>query len=108
MLLFDSKWNVACADAVLRAHRQAASAADIIPLISVTSRGKWKVRNLRDNDYILGLNCHFGTIYHSTPDSEQVAKHFKAIINTLTKLSRPDKTIREKHVSNVSKSPNRV
>ena len=28
MLLFDSKWNAACADAVLWAYRQAASTAD--------------------------------------------------------------------------------
>lgn len=73
----------------------------IIPLVSVTSRGKWKVRNLGDRDYLLGVNCHFGTIYHSTPDSEQMAKHFKTIANSLTRLSRPDKTVREKHVNEI-------
>ena len=75
----------------------------IISLISVTSRGKWKVKNLSDDDYILGLNHHFTTIYRNFPTSDEVAKHYKAIINILSRFERPDKTIREEHIKKLKK-----
>ncbi len=74
----------------------------IIPLVSVTRRGNWKIRNLGNNDYILGVNCRFGTIYHAMPDSKQMSEHFKSVLNILTKYSRPDASIREKHIDNIN------
>lgn len=73
----------------------------IIPLVSTITRGNWKVKNLKSDDYILGLNCHFREIYESLPNSEMMAKGFKHILSLLEPLSRPDKNTREKHIGKI-------
>lgn len=50
----------------------------IIPILSTIARGNWKIKNLGNDDYVLGINYHFKDIYESLPDSE----------TTLKKLSR--------------------
>ncbi|MBR3131301.1 NERD domain-containing protein [Candidatus Saccharibacteria bacterium] len=80
----------------------------IVPLVSVTSRGEWKVRNLGDEDYILGVNCHFGTIYHAMPDLERMSECFKPIIGILSRYSRPDSSIREEHIVSIRKKDRRT
>lgn len=35
----------------------------VIPFISTITRGNWKVKNLKADNFILGLNCHFKGIY---------------------------------------------
>lgn len=70
----------------------------IIPVISTISRGNWKVKNLGEDDYVLGLNCHLKDIYNKLPDSELVAKNFKAITDKFKPLSRPSQEIREAHI----------
>lgn len=76
----------------------------IIPLVSTITRGNWKVKDLKSDDYILGFNCHFREIYEDLPDSEAIAKDFKHILSLLAPLSRPDKLVREKHVEDINKS----
>lgn len=73
----------------------------IIPLVSTIARGNWKVKNLRDDDYILGLNCHLKDIYENLPDSPAVANNFKKIMLILAPLSRPDGAIKEKHIKQI-------
>lgn len=73
----------------------------IVSLISTTTRGKWKVKNLRDDDYILGLNCHLKNIYGIMPDSDITLKNFKKIIVKLTQLSRPEERIRRRHIDQI-------
>lgn len=70
----------------------------IIPLISTTSRANWKIKNLKPDDFILGLNCHFKEIYDNLTDSEVTAKDFKRIITAITPLSRPNEDIKAKHI----------
>lgn len=70
----------------------------IIPLISTTSRANWKIKNLKSNDFILGLNCHFREIYGNLTDSEMIAKDFKRIITAITPLSRPNEDIKARHI----------
>ena len=70
----------------------------IIPLISTITRGKWKVKNLKPGDYILGYNCHLKDIYKNTPNSATMAKHSKTILTKLTPLSRTSEDIKEKHI----------
>ncbi len=73
----------------------------IIPILSTITRGNWKIKNLGNDDYILGINCHFKDVYESLPDSETTLKNFHAISAKLTPLSRPDKTIRSKHIEQI-------
>ena len=75
----------------------------IIPLVTTITRGNWKVKNLKDGDYILGINCHLKDIYENTPDSDAIAKNFKKILAKLAPLSRPDETTREKHIGQIRK-----
>ncbi|MBR3320019.1 NERD domain-containing protein [Candidatus Saccharibacteria bacterium] len=70
----------------------------VVPLVSVISRGNWKVKNLTPTDYFLGLNCHFEDIYNNLPDSQLMAKHFKKILEKLTPLSRPSEEVKKTHI----------
>lgn len=73
----------------------------IVPLVTTISRGKWKIKNLSDDDYILGINCHFKDIYNKMPESEITKANFKSIMQTLEPLSRPDEETRNKHISQI-------
>lgn len=73
----------------------------IIPLVTAITRGTWKVKNLKTDDYVLGLNCHFKDIYENLPISKTMLKNFKRIIAIITPLSRPDKNIKEKHIEQI-------
>ncbi|MBQ3318598.1 NERD domain-containing protein [Candidatus Saccharibacteria bacterium] len=73
----------------------------VIPIIWTTIRGDWSVKNLKDNDYIIGLNCRFGDIYENLPDSPEIAKNFNKILAKLSPLACPDESIREKHMEQV-------
>ena len=71
----------------------------IVPLVTTISRGKWKIKNLSNDDYILGINCHFVDIYNKMPESEIAKNNYKSILQTLEPLSRPDEEIQIKHIS---------
>ena len=73
----------------------------IIPLISTISRGSWRVKNLKEDDYILGLNCHLRDIYKELPDSDAAVKNFEKIMAKLAPLSRPDASVKEKHIEQI-------
>ena len=73
----------------------------VIPLVATIARGEWKVKNLGETDYLLGYNCHLKDILDATPDSELMAKHFRAILGKLTPLSRPGEDIEKKHVEQI-------
>lgn len=73
----------------------------IIPLVTTIKRGTWKVKNLKTDDYVLGLNCHFKNIYENLPISETTLRNFKRIIAIITPLSRPDENIKEKHIKQI-------
>jgi len=73
----------------------------MIPFVATITRGKWKVKNLSKTDYLLGYNCHLKDILDTTPDSELMAKHFKAILRKLTPLSRPGEDVEKKHVEQI-------
>ena len=75
----------------------------IIPIFARITRGKWKIKNLGDDDYILNVNCDFKSLYKNLPDSENIAKHFNVIMDTFAKLSRPDNSIREKHIEDIER-----
>jgi len=75
----------------------------IIPLVSTISRGKWKIKNLKDDDYILGVNCHFKDIYNTLSSSDTMAINFKKIMDKLLPLSRPSKYIKNKHIKQIQK-----
>lgn len=75
----------------------------IIPFVSTIARGNWKVKNLKSDDYILGLNCHFGEIYESLPNSEVMVKDFRRILDLLEPLSRPGESVREKHIGQIGR-----
>ena len=73
----------------------------MIPMVTTITRGNWKVKNYSPEDYLLGYNSHLKDILSNTPDSELMAQHFKAILTKLQPLSRPDETIREKHIEQI-------
>ena len=75
----------------------------IIPLVGTITRGNWKIKNLKPDDYILGYNCHLENIYNNLPDLEQMSKRFKSILAKLTPLSRPDPAIRQNHIAQLHK-----
>lgn len=60
----------------------------IIPIVTTISRGNWKVKNLREEDYILGLNCHFKDIYRSLPDAAVMGKEWGRIGEKINGISR--------------------
>lgn len=74
----------------------------IIPVLATITRGNWKIRNLGEGDYVLGLNCHFRDIYEKLPDSEAMARNYKKIMAKLVPLSRPGEGVRERHVEGVN------
>ena len=76
--------------------------APIIPLITTTSRGKWKIKNLDNNDHILGINCHLRDIFRNTPKSELAIKNYKKILESLSPLSRPSDEIRKAYIDAVT------
>ncbi len=73
----------------------------IISLVSTISRGKWHVKNLKQNDYILGLNCHFQDIYRSLPTLDRSENYLEKIQSLLQPLARPSAAIREQHINNI-------
>lgn len=75
----------------------------IIPLVTTINRGNWKVNNLRDDDYILGINCHLKIFMKKMPDSDAISKNCKKIIAKLTPLSRPNETIKRKHIEQIKR-----
>lgn len=75
----------------------------VIPFVSTITRGNWKVKNLKADNFILGLNCHFKDIYKNLPNSEAIAKNFKCIIAIITPLSRPADNIKEKHIDQIKR-----
>lgn len=76
----------------------------VVPLIATISRGKWKIKNLDEKDYILGMNCHFKDIYNEMSESDMMKEYFDLILKKMRLLSRPDKKIRENHISQIKKS----
>ena len=76
----------------------------IIPFVTTISRGRWKVRNLGNNDYFLGYNCHLKDILAKRAESELIVGHFNEIIQELKPLSRPDEDVRNRHIEQVTKS----
>ena len=73
----------------------------IIPLVTTISRGKWKVKNLKSDDYILGLNCHLKDIYNRMPISKECEQNIFTIMNKLKSLSRPNNSIKRKHIEQI-------
>jgi len=77
-----------------------------ISFVTTTSRGKWKVRNLGLNDYLLGYNCHLMNVYQTLPDSKLMLNHYSAIINKLTPLARPSEEMRKRHIDTIKSGRN--
>ena len=73
----------------------------MIPMVTTITRGKWKVKNYGPEDYLLGYNSHLKDILAEKPDSELMAQHFKAIMNKLQPLSRPDESIRTEQIEQI-------
>lgn len=73
----------------------------IISLVSTISRGKWHVKNLKQDDYILGLNCHFQVIYRSLPTLDRSENCLEKTLTLLQPLARPSAAIREQHINNI-------
>ena len=70
-------------------------------MVTTISRGKWKVKNYGPEDYLLGENCHLKNVLAKTPDSDLMAKHFKAIVAKLRPLSRPEEVVRQSHIEQI-------
>ena len=85
----------------LRNYLESYGDMPIIPFVATISGGQWKVKNLNSDDYLLGYNCHLEEVYAAIPDSKLMARHFKAIAETLTPLSRPSEEIKEKHIEQI-------
>ena len=60
----------------------------IVPIVATIIRGKWKVRNLEEGDYILGVNCHFKDIYEGMSESEAMKKRFGEIVKRLRSFEK--------------------
>lgn len=71
----------------------------VVPLVSVSLRGDWKIRNLGAEDYVLGINCHLEEIYKTMPDVSGV--DFSKIARILAPLSRPGDEVRERHIEEI-------
>lgn len=48
----------------------------IIPVLATITRGNWKIRNLGEGDYVLGVNCHLKDLYRGLPDVEEMGKRW--------------------------------
>lgn len=73
----------------------------VIPFVAVSARGKWAVRKMSDDDYLLGYNCQFAEIYGNLPNSAIMEQNFNDILNVLCMFSSPEKSIRDKHIQQV-------
>lgn len=60
----------------------------IIPVLTTITRGNWKIRNLGEGDYVLGVNCHLRDLYRGLPDAEEMGKWYKEIAKKMKLLSR--------------------
>ena len=69
--------------------------------VTTISRGKWKIKGLKDEDYFLGYNCHLIDVYDTLPDSNLMLRHYNTIIKELAPLSRPNDTVREQHINSI-------
>ncbi len=87
----------------LKKYLEAYGDIPIIPMVTTITRGNWKVKNYGPEDYLLGYNSHLKDILAKTPDSELMARHFKAIIAKLQPLSRPDETVRQEHIEQIKR-----
>ncbi len=75
--------------------------APIIPMVTTISRGKWKVKNLGKDDYILGINCHLKDIYEGLEESDEMKKKFNMILEKLKPLERPAEEVKLKHIEQI-------
>ena len=75
----------------------------IIPVIATITRGNWKVRNLGEEDYVLGVNCRLKDIYAGLPDCEAVRENFRMVLARLGAISRPGEEVRRRHVEGVGR-----
>ena len=88
----------------LKKYLEAYGDIPMIPMVTTITRGNWKVKNYGPEDYLLGYNSHLKEILAKTPDSELIARHFKAILSKLRPLSRPDETVRQEHIEQIRSS----
>lgn len=87
----------------LKKYLEAYGDIPMIPMVTTITRGNWKVKNYGPEDYLLGYNSHLKEILAKTPDSELIARHFKAIMSKLQPLSRPDEAVRQEHIEQIRK-----
>ena len=87
----------------LKKYLEAYGDIPMVPMVTTITRGNWKVKNYGPEDYLLGYNSHLKDILAKTPDSELMARHFKAIMAKLQPLSRPDDTVRQEHIERIKK-----
>lgn len=60
----------------------------IIPVLATITRGNWKIKNLGEGDYALGVNCYLKDLYRGLPDAEEMGKWYKEIVKKMKLLSR--------------------
>ena len=87
----------------LKKYLEAYGDIPMVPMVTTITRGNWKVKNYGPEDYLLGYNSHLKDILAKTPDSELMARHFKAIMAKLQPLSRPDDTVRQEQIERIKK-----
>ncbi len=85
----------------LRKYLDEAGVVPIVPMVGVINRGNWKVRNLNEDEYLLGYNCHFKDIYGKMKDSELMKKYWRIIFEKLKPLERPEDAIVQKHIKDI-------
>lgn len=73
----------------------------IISMVGTIQRGNWKVKNMGENDYLLGYNCHFKDVYNSLPICDDMAKYYKAILAKMKPLERPGEEAKQEHIKNI-------
>lgn len=73
----------------------------IISMVGTIQRGNWKIKNMGENDYLLGYNCHFKDVYGSLPVCKDMAKYYKTIIKKLRPLERPGEAMKQIHIKNI-------
>ena len=72
----------------------------IIPMVGTVQRGNWKVKNMGEDDYLLGYNCHLKDIYSALPVCGDMAKYYKTILVKLRPLERPGEEMKQEHIRN--------
>lgn len=75
----------------------------IYTFITHSRGGEWHISNLPPEAHFLSKHGQFVKIYQDLPDFEFTAKHFIALTEKFTKLSRPEGSIREQHIANFGK-----